>query len=215
MNKNIWLVRFFQGFVKLTGALPAWLFFKPRVCLVPGAKRRLPKSCILISNHISLMDFALYLLVFPLRAIRFLIAEVLYNRSKIFALFLNLVGGIRVEREAKSFDFVAHATTVLDNGGVVGVFPQARLPIKGQRFPFTVSTAVIALHNDVPIVPVYTDGNYGIFKRTGVVIGEPLYVRDLCKEELSEQETIVFLTKQLEEKVFDLKKELKEACKEK
>ncbi|MBO5892534.1 MAG: 1-acyl-sn-glycerol-3-phosphate acyltransferase [Oscillospiraceae bacterium] len=209
MNKNKWLVNLFAGFVKLTGLLPAWLFLKPKVHLAPGAKRKLPKSCILVSNHISLLDFVLYLLVFPGRTLRFLIAEVLYNRSKLLALFLNLVGGIRVDRNAKTFDFVSHALDVLDNNGVVGVFPQGRLPLKGQQFPFTVSTAFIAMHTQAPIVPVYTDGHYGITKRANLVIGEPIYLQEFAKEGLSEQEQLAHLTKILEETVFKLKEELK------
>ena len=74
MNENKWLVNLCLGFVKVTGILPAWLFLKPRIRLAEGAKRQLPKSCILISNHISLMDFVVYLLIFPFRTIRFLIA---------------------------------------------------------------------------------------------------------------------------------------------
>lgn len=208
MNEHIWLVRLFTGFVKVTGAIPAYLFLKPKVRLAPGAQRALPKSCILISNHISLMDFVLYLLVFPWRTIRFLIAEVLYNRSKIFALFLNLIGGIRTDRDIKSFDFVSNALKVLDEGGTVGIFPQGRLPLNGKHFPFTVSTAFIALQADVPIVPVYTDGNYALNKRAGVVIGAPIFIRELCKEGLGEQEQLAHLTKLLEEKVFALKEEL-------
>lgn len=209
MNENKWLVNLCLGFVKVTGILPAWLFLKPRIRLAEGAKRQLPKSCILISNHISLMDFVVYLLIFPFRTIRFLIAEVLYNRSKLFATFLNLIGGIRVDRDTKSFGFVSDALKVLDDGGTVGIFPQGRLPLKGQQFPFTVSTAFIAMNTDVPIVPVYTDGNYGITKRVGVVIGAPIYIKELCIEGLGEQEQIAQLTKQLEEKVFALKEELK------
>lgn len=209
MNENKWLVNLCLGFVKVTGILPAWLFLKPRIRLAEGAKRQLPKSCILISNHISLMDFVVYLLIFPFRTIRFLIAEVLYNRSKLFATFLNLIGGIRVDRDTKSFGFVSDALKVLDDGGTVGIFPQGRLPLKGQQFPFTVSTAFIAMNTDAPIVPVYTDGNYGITKRVGVVIGAPIYVKELCIEGLGEQEQIAQLTKQLEEKVFALKEELK------
>lgn len=208
MNKHNWLVRLCLGFVKLTGILPAWLFLKPRIRLAPGAKRQLPKSCILVSNHISLMDFVVYLLVFPFRTVRFLIAEVLYHRSKFLAVFLNLIGGIRVDRDAKSFGFVSDALKVLDEGGSIGVFPQARLPVKGQHFPFTVSTAFIALHTTAPIIPVYTDGNYGIFKRAGVVIGAPIYIKELCAEGLGEQEQLAHLTKLLEEKVFALKEEL-------
>lgn len=208
MLKNTFLVKLCMGFVKLTGAVPAWLFLKPRVHLAPGAKRRLPKNCILVSNHISLIDFVLCILVFPLRTVRFLIAEVLYNRSKLLAVFLRAIGGIRVERDKMSFDFVSDALEVLDKGGAIGVFPQARLPLKGQQFPFTVSTAFIALKTSAPIIPVYTDGNYGITKRANLVIGEPLQLADHCKEGLSENDQLDHLTKLLEAKVYALKEEL-------
>jgi len=209
MNKNRFIVNFCLGFVKLTGLFPAWLFLKPRVHLAEGADRRLPKNCILVSNHISLMDFVLCILVFPLRTIRFLVAEVLYHRGKLLAAFLPLIGSIRVERDAKSFDFVSNALEELDGGGAIGVFPQGRLPVKGKQFPFTVSTAFIALHSDVPIIPVYTDGNYGLFKRANFVIGAPVYLKDHCKEGLSENEQLAHLTSWLEATVFGLKEEIK------
>jgi 1-acyl-sn-glycerol-3-phosphate acyltransferase len=208
MNKNKWLVNLCLGFVKVTGLLPAWLFLKPRVIVEEGAKRKLPKSCILVSNHISLMDFVLCLLVFPFRTIRFLVGEVLYNKYALLGKFLNLIGCIRVEREAMTFDFVSHALEVLDQGGTIGIFPQARLPLKGQQFPFTVSTAFIALRTDAPIVPVYTDGNYGLKKRATMVIGQPIYLQEMCKDGLSDQEQLAYLTKLLEDKVFSLKEEI-------
>jgi 1-acyl-sn-glycerol-3-phosphate acyltransferase len=206
MIKNKWLVNFCLGFVKLTGILPAWILLKPKVRLARGANRRLPRSCILVSNHMSLMDFVLYTLVFPFRTIRFLIAEVMFRGF--LKPFLKLIGGIRVDRDAKSFDFVSHSLEVLDDGGIIGVFPQARLPVKGVKFPFTVSTAFIAIHSDAPIIPVYTDGKYGITKRTGVVIGAPICLKDYALEGLTEQEQIAHLTKVLEEKVYALKEEL-------
>ena len=210
MNKKKWLVNLCVAFVKLTGIVPAWLFLKPRVRVCDGANRRLPKNCILVSNHISLLDFVLYLVVFPLRTVRFLVAEVLYNRNKLLAAFLPLIGSIRVERDAKSFDFISNSLEVLDDGGALGVFPQARLPMKGMpRFPFTASTAFIAMRTDAPIIPVYTDGNYGLFKRTNVVIGAPIYLKQLCQEGLGEQEQLDHLTKVLEQTVFDLKEEIK------
>lgn len=209
MNKSKWIVNLCLGFVKVTGLLPAWLLLKPRVLLAPGAKRRLPKNCILVSNHISLMDFVLCVLVFPFRTIRFLIAEVLYNRSKFLEKFLYLIGGIRVERDAKTFDFVSNALEVLDKGGAIGVFPQARLPLKGQQFPFTVSTAFIAMHTDAPIVPVYTNGNYGFTKRTTLVIGAPIHLQEFCKAGLSEKDQLAQLTELLEQKVYALKEEIK------
>ena len=200
--KNKWFINLFLGFTKLTGIIPAWLFFKPRVC---KAKRRLPKSCIIVSNHKSLMDFALYLMVFPFRTIRFLMAEVLYNKGKPFSFLLNSWGGIRVDRDGRDFSFVGDAIEILDNGGTLGIFPEARLPLDNKPLPFTTSTAFIAMHSDTPIVPVFTDGNYGIFKRAGVCVGEPFYLTDFSIEGLTEEAQLTHLTEVLEKKVFALK----------
>lgn len=208
MIKNKWLVRFTVGLAKLTGYVPGWLFFKPRVRLAEGAKRRLPKNCILVSNHTSLLDFALYLLVFPGRTLRFPMAEVLFRNGKFMSFLMYALGGIRVDRDGKDFGFVSECLEVLDNGGSLGIFPQGRLPLNGQIFPFTVSTAFIATHTDAPIIPVYTDGNYGITKRANVVIGAPIHIADHLQPGLSQDAQLQQLTKMLEETVFGLKESL-------
>ena len=151
MIKNKHLVNFTVGLAKVTGFVPGWLFFKPKIRLAPGAKRRLPKNCILVSNHTSLLDFALYLVTFPSRTIRFPMAEVLFRNGKFMSFLLYALGGIRVDRDGKDFGFVSDCLEVLDAGGTLGIFPQGRLPLNGKIFPFTVSTAFIATHTDVPI----------------------------------------------------------------
>ena len=207
--KNKFFINLFLFFTKMTGLIPALLFLKPRVFVQKGAKRRLPKNCILVSNHKSLLDFVLYLVVFPFRTIHFLIAEVLYNKSSFFTFLLNSWGGIKVERDDRDFSFVSEAIEVLDKGGIVGVFPEARLPINNKPWPFTTSTAFIALHSDAPIVPVYTDGNYGLFKRASVCIGKPIYAADYCQDENKDSaEQITHLTNILEKKVYELKDEM-------
>ena len=203
MNK-LGFIRFATGLAKVTGYIPAMLFFKPKIKLAPGAKRQLPKGCILVSNHRSLMDFPLYLVVFPFRTIRFLAAEVLFNKGKFMSSLLHGLGCIRVNREGKTFGFVSDAIEALDGGQTLGVFPEGRLPIDGKPFPFTVSTAFIATHADALIVPVYTDGNYGIFKRTNVVIGAPFDLKAHCKAELSEQAQLEQLTAVLRDSVYSL-----------
>lgn len=192
------------AFVKVTGFLPAMLLLKPRVRVAPNAKRRLPKPAILVSNHCSLMDFVMYLMLFPFRTIRFLMAEVLFNKGKLFGTFLGTIGGIRVDRQDKNFGFVSDSIEVLDKGGILGVFPQGRLPVGDELVPFTPSTAFIAIHADAPIVPVYTDGNYGFFKRAGMVIGEPFYLTDYVQEGLDENAQLEALTKILQEKIYAL-----------
>lgn len=207
MIKKSWIVHFCLGFLKLTGYVPAWLFFKPKVYLAEGASRRLPKGCILVSNHQSLLDFVLYLITFPFRNIRFLMAEVLFSHNKPLTTFLYCVGGIKVDRDAKDFGFVSDSLEVLDQGGAVGIFPQGRLPVNGKPFPFTSSTAFIALHADKPIIPVYTAGGYGLFKRSRVVIGAPMMLGEYFPE-LEEKQRLQALTELLEKTVYDLKEEI-------
>lgn len=211
MFKNNFLINLFVGFVKFTGVLPALLFFKPRII---RQCKKLPKPCIIVSNHKSLMDFALYLIVFPFRTVRFLMAEVLFNKGTLFSKFLFALGGIRVDRDAFSFDFIGNCIEVLDKGGTLGIFPEGRLPVNGKPWPFTVSTAFIATHANALIVPVYTDGNYGIKKRAGVVVGEPFDLLKFKKEGLNEEEQLSHLTKILEEKVYALKPLLEEGNKD-
>lgn len=205
MIKNKWLVNLSVGFAKLTGWLPALLFFLPKVRLEEGAQRRLPKNCILVSNHTALIDFALYLLVFPLRTVRFPMAEVLFQKGKFLAGLLYALGGIRVDRESKDFGFVPQCLEVLESGGTLGIFPQGRLPVNGKPFPFTVSTAFIAQQADVPVVPVYTHGGYGFGKRAQVVIGKPVYAKDFYEDGLSQDEQLRRFTDMLEKKIYGFK----------
>lgn len=206
--KNKWFINLFLGFTKLTGFIPAYIFMKPKIYLEKGAKRSLPKNAILISNHKSLLDFILYLLVFPFSTVRFLMAEVLYRKNKFFSFLLNSWGGIKVERDDRDFSFISESLEILNGGGKLGIFPESRLPINNKPFPFTTSAAFIAMNCDAPIVPVYTDGNYGLFKRVSVCIGKPLCVADFVKDGLNELEQIQHLTNIIESKVYELKSQM-------
>ena len=194
-------------FVKLTGVPLALLFFKPKIYYVDKKvqSRRLPKSCILMSNHKSLMDFVLYLCLFFGKTIRFLMAEVLFNKGKLFASFLFGIGGIYVNRDNYDFSFMYETIKVLDKGGIVGIFPQGRLPVGDKEWPFKPSVTYIALNSDAPIVPVYTDGNYGLFKRAKVVIGTPIDIHEYCTQKNPNEAEIKRLTEMLQSKVEELK----------
>lgn len=214
MKKTPKMSRFVLGFTKLTGILPAYILFKPKVFTVSKkAKRRLPKKAILMSNHTSLLDFVLFLVVFFTRSIHFLIAEVLFSKNKLLSWFLYKIGGIFVNRNSGDFSFIEDSLDVLNKNGVVGVFPQGRLPINGQQFPYKPGIVLIALKTDAPIIPVYTDGNYGIFKRAHIMIGEEIHINDYLDSSEITDEKIKELTKILEEKNFALKEELEKRLK--
>ena len=151
------------------------------------------------------MDFVLYLCLFFGKTIRFLMAEVLFNKGKLFASFLFGIGGIYVNRDNYDFSFMYETIKVLDKGGIVGIFPQGRLPVGDKEWPFKPSVTYIALNSDAPIVPVYTDGNYGLFKRAKVVIGTPIDIHEFCTQKKTNEAEIKRLTEMLQSKVDELK----------
>lgn len=209
-QKNVCLP--FLYFTKLTGWLPAWLFFRPKVYFTDPAlqKRKLAKGSILMSNHKSLMDFVLYLIVFFGSTIRFQMAEVLFNKGKLFASMLFGWGGIYVNRDTFDFSVIAESIKILDKGGKVGIFPQGRLPVGDKEWPFKPGIVYIALKSGAPILPVYTDGNYGFGKRAHVMIGTPIKLSDYTQSTEPDKEELTRLLALLEEKNQELKTALKE-----
>lgn len=192
--------------MKLTGLLPLSLLLRIKVHYENKAVqgRRLRGAVLLVSNHKKLMDFFLYFTLFPFRRLHVLIAEVMYNKGKVFAWFLDCIGSIRVDRTSYDFDFIRKAVEELDRGHVVGIFPEGQLPRTKELGPFRPSAVMIALQSGAPIVPCYTDGNYFSRKRTHVMIGEPICLRDYCKDKNPTKEQIDSLNTLLREKILAL-----------
>lgn len=203
--------RFLIAFTKLTAAPAAYLFFKPKVYYENRKKQslRLPKPCIIMSNHVSLLDFPLCLALFPFKTLRFLMAEVLFEKGWLLSWFLYKMGGIYVNRNNADFSFMEEAVTCLECGGTVGVFPEGRLPVNGKPFPFKPGIALLAAYSHAPIVPVCIGGEYGAFKRVKVLIGEKIYYNDFFNDMDVKNEDCEKFTLMLEEKIISMKKRLK------
>lgn len=195
-------------FVKLTGYIPHLFYFKKKVYYVnkKNQSKRIKGSAIIVSNHRSVFDFALYMYVFMQRDIYALIGEIMYQKGKLFGWFLNKIGGIKVERQNYDFDFVNKAIKKLEKGKVLEIYPESRIPnsIEERMVNFKPSFVYIALESGAPIIPVYTNGEYNTRKRTKVLIGEKIYLRDLYDNTKSEKENIDFLCNYVREYIINL-----------
>ena len=60
------------------------------------------------------------------------------------------------------------------------------------------------------MIPVYTNGAYFSKKRARVIIGKPLYARELADDSLSEKENLERISAILREKIISLEKQLYE-----
>lgn len=200
-------ISFFNAFVKITAWPVQWLCFRTKISYEDKALqgRRIKGGAIIISNHTSVFDYAVYLFVFFSRTLRFQMAEVLFKK-KLLGLFLKCMGGIFVDRDSHDLGFIARSQEVLDRGGVVGVFPEGRLPRAGEErpLPFKSGAAFLALSSGAPVIPVYTNGSYFSKKRARVVIGRPVFAEDLVPRDLSDREKIDLLSGALRERVKEL-----------
>jgi len=203
-------IRLFNLFVKVTGWLPYKILFRTKIYYENkrSQSRRIKGAAIIISNHTSVFDYAIFLFVFIGRTLRYQMAEVLF-RKKLLKLFLKLMGGIFVDRESFNFSFVGKSEEILENGGVVGIFPEARLPRKGEErpLPFKPSAAYIAMKSGAPIIPVYTNGAYFTSKRARVIIGEKMYAKDYIDPSLEEKENIERVNRAMRQKIVELENE--------
>ena len=199
-------------FLKITGFLP-WLFcFRTKVYYedkkVQG--RHIKGKAIVMSNHHTVMDVPVMMYVFWGRTLRCLMAELLYEKNIFMTLLIKAMGGIKVERDAHDFSFLDKANKVLNKRGVVEVYPESRIPNKGEEKPleFKPSVVYMALTSGAPIIPVYSDGVYFKKQRARVIIGKPISVQDWYDDSIAEKENIDIICKKLREKVIGLRDEL-------
>ena len=181
-------------FLKITGFLP-WLFcFRTKVYYedkkVQG--RHIKGKAIVMSNHHTVMDVPVMMYVFWGRTLRCLMAELLYEKNIFMTLLIKAMGGIKVERDAHDFSFLDKANKVLNKRGVVEVYPESRIPNKGEEKPleFKPSVVYMALTSGAPIIPVYSDGVYFKKQRARVIIGKPISVQDWYDDSIGEKENI-------------------------
>lgn len=172
-------------FTKITGWPVQFCCFRTRIYYedrkVQG--RRLPKGSILISNHTAVYDYAVWLFVFAAHTVRFQMAEVLFGK-KVLGPFLRAMGGIKVDRGAHSLDSLDECAEIIRRGGRVGIFPEGRIPLKGEErpLPFRVGAACLALMTGAPVVPAVTDGSYFRRERAHVLIGKPIHPSEIISD---------------------------------
>lgn len=209
----MFLIRFWHVFTKLTGWPVQFFCFRTKLYYedrsVQGRHIRGP--AILISNHTAVYDFAVYMFVFWTRTLRCQMAELLFDKPMLGRLLRHL-GGIRVDRTGYDFGFLNQSREILEQGGVVEIFPESRIPRPDEPRPleFKVSAAWLALATGVPVIPVVTNGSYFNRQRARVLIGKPLLASDLTEDGLDEKENLRLVSERFRERIMELEKLLNE-----
>lgn len=211
------MIAFFNAFTKITGWIAQKICFRTKIYYVDKAAqgRRIKGSAIIVSNHTSVFDYAVFLFVFWGRTLRYQMAEVLFGK-KLLAFFLKCMGGIFVDRGSHDFECILKCEKILKKGGVVGIFPEGRIPNDGEERPlqFQVGAAQLALMTNAPIIPIYTNGSYFSKKRARVIIGKPIYAADLIDEQNDYKTNLQIVTSELRKNIIELGGSLSEITKD-
>lgn len=204
----------FQWFVKITGVIPQLLVFRLKVHYedkkVQG--RYIKGKAVVVSNHNYLLDFAVLMFLFPFNTLRCAVAEVMYQKNFFMTALLKLLGCVRVDRDSYDFSFLERMKRILERGGAVEMFPESRLPQKGEARPleFKPSYVYLALESDAPIIPIYSNGKLFCRERAEVVIGKPVYPAELYDSSLTEKENVNYINQYVRSKIIELGKQLEE-----
>jgi 1-acyl-sn-glycerol-3-phosphate acyltransferase len=133
-------------------------------------------------------------------------------KSRIARFGMKFFGAIQANREIKDMSFIEKSAEVIHKGKLVQIFPEARNTPDGKMHEFKPSYVLISNMADCKILPIITDGNYGLFKRVSIIIGKEFHLSEiiesksavLTKEEIQEANKIIY------QRALDLRAKLEE-----
>ena len=195
---------FFYDFVKVTGAWTALVWLRPkRIFASKKAKKHIKGGAVAIANHTHIRDpIALFIAFWYRRVHTIAMSEIFEN--KLSNWFFRSALCIPVDRDNFNMQTFREATDVLSGGGIVGIFPEGHIGSERDAVQSFKSGAVLmAIKSQVPIVPVYIEPYTKWYRRTVIVIGEPIDPKELCAGTPSIRD-IELISQKMREKEIEL-----------
>lgn len=138
---------------------------------------------ILAGNHTNNLDAGI-MLAGPKRVVHMLAKKELF-KSKISNRFFRSMGCIPVDRSIHDENAKEEAVSVLENGEVIGIFPEGTVNRTDKIIlPFKYGAVSFAKKTNSYIVPFTITGKYKLFRRSiKITYGKPYKVKDDLEKE--------------------------------
>jgi len=157
--------------------------------------------CVLCANHTSLVD-VLIIAVSAKRQVRYMAKKELFS-VPIVAPIIKALGAFPVDRGGSDVSSIKHTLSLLENGSLVGLFPQGtRHPGKNPReTEVKGGVGMIVYRSKSNVLPVFVktkNNKTGFMRRCEVIFGEVIKYNELSYTEGGSQEY-----KRASEYIFD------------
>jgi 1-acyl-sn-glycerol-3-phosphate acyltransferase len=142
-------------------------------------------SVLLVSNHISNLDPPLVGSGID-RKVRFMAKAELFQVS-VLGWFLRKVGAFPVKRGAGDRNALRTVFKILDEGEVLGMFPEGTRSKSGEVEEAHSGAAAFALRSQATLIPVAIVGKYKRFRPIKVVYGQPVDLSEFYGQKTSKE----------------------------
>jgi len=159
------------------------IIFRPKVL----GKDNIPKDGALIfaGNHKHAVDPTMVMMSTD-RIVHYMAKEELFKG--LHGILFRKIGLIKIYRGKSNPNAVMEAEKILNNGGIIGIFPEGtRNKGAEELLKFRYGAVKIAQKTNSPIVPFAIKNKYKIFKKSVVIeFGKPIDVSNMQIEEANE-----------------------------
>lgn len=185
---------------------PCKFFLKLGLRIKCEGVENIPKegAFILASNHIHFVDPAVLLANFP-RPIHFM-AKVEAFKYKITAFLLTHLNTFPVSRGRSDKASIDYAVKLIENGCVMGIFPEGTRSKDLKPHKAKAGIALIARQTKADILPcsIYCDKKGGLFRKVTVRYGELIKYEELGLTEESSTKELRAAADKIMEEIVDL-----------
>lgn len=186
--------------IKFIFKIAAIIMYRPKVI----GKENLPKdaAAIICPNHVHALDSAV-IIAMNKRKINVLAKEELF-KNWFLRWIADLFGIYPVKPDKKSMESIKISLKLLKKKELLMIFPEGTRNGMAKGVKPKDGSIKLAIKANVPIIPVGVQGNFKIFRKVKVNIGEPIYYSEY-KDEINNKELLEELTKDLMDRIVKLR----------
>lgn len=132
-------------------------------------------SLVICANHISWLDPIVVACIVP-RPIHFMAKNELF-KNRFMAWLLTKLHAFPVKREKADVGAIRKGLAVLNNGDVVGIFPEGTRQKRPDKLgPAHGGAALLAIKTDACVLPIAIRGKYGLRSTVRIACGQPFVI---------------------------------------